>query len=52
MILSPDSINGGTCIFKPLSKIAGLYDEETVCPFKAASVCLFYMLLELVNLLQ
>ena len=38
IILSPDSINGGTCMCKPLSKIAGLYDEETVCPFKAASV--------------
>ena len=38
IISSPDSINGGTWIFKPLTKVAGLYDEETVCPFKAASV--------------
>ena len=32
------SINGGTWILNPLSKIAGLYDEETVWPFNAASV--------------
>jgi hypothetical protein len=30
MTLSPESINGGTLIFKPLSKVAGLYDDETV----------------------
>ena len=38
MILSPLSINGGTWIFIPLSKVAGLYDEETVCPLRATSV--------------
>ena len=38
IMLSPDSINGGTWIFNPLSKVAGLYDDETVCPFKATSV--------------
>ena len=36
--VSPLSINGGTCIFIPFSNVAGLYEEETVCPFKAASV--------------
>ena len=25
-------------IFKPLINVAGLYDDETVCPFKATSV--------------
>ena len=38
IILSPDSINGGTWIFKPFSNVAGLYEEDTVCPFKATSV--------------
>ena len=38
IIVSPLSINGGTCILIPLSNIAGLYEEETVCPFNAASV--------------
>ena len=31
-------IKGGTIIFIPFSNVAGLYEEETVCPFKAASV--------------
>ena len=35
---SPASINGGTWIFKPLSRVAGLYEEETVWPFNATSV--------------
>ena len=35
---SPSSIIGGTWIFSPLSSFAGLYEEETVCPFIAASV--------------
>jgi hypothetical protein len=30
MTSSPESIKGGTWIFKPLSKVAGLYDDETV----------------------
>ena len=38
IMLSPVSINGGTWIFRPLSKVAGLYDDETVWPFKATSV--------------
>ena len=37
-ISSPASINGGTWIFKPLSRVAGLYDDDTVCPLRAASV--------------
>ena len=36
--LSPASIKGGTWILNPFSKIAGLYDDETVWPFSAASV--------------
>ena len=32
--VSPLSINGGTCIFIPFSNVAGLYEEETVCPLK------------------
>ena len=38
MISSPDSMKGGTWILRPLSNVAGLYDEETVWPFKATSV--------------
>ena len=38
MISSPASINGGTWIFKPLSRVAGLYDDDTVCPLRATSV--------------
>ena len=38
IISSPTSINGGTWMLKPLSNVAGLYEEETVWPFKATSV--------------
>ena len=38
MISLSFSTNGGTIIFTPLSKVAGLYEDETVCPFKATSV--------------
>ena len=38
MISSPDSMKGGTWILRPLSSDAGLYDDETVWPFNAASV--------------
>ena len=31
-------IKGGTVILIPFSKVAGLYDDEAVCPFIAASV--------------
>ena len=38
MILSPELINGGTWILIPFISVAGLYDDEAVCPFIAASV--------------
>ena len=38
IMLSPLSINGGTWMLKPFSSNAGLYEDETVWPFKAASV--------------
>ena len=38
MIFSPLSINGGTLIFIPQSSKAGLYEEEAVWFFIAASV--------------
>ena len=31
-------MKGGTWILIPFSNIAGLYEDETVWPFKAASV--------------
>ena len=43
-ILSSASIKGGTWIFKPLSKTAGLYEEETVCPFKASVVSILHII--------
>ena len=44
MILSPDLINGGTVILIPFSKVAGLYDEDAVCPFDC-SISNFYQLI-------
>jgi len=38
-------MKGGTCIFNPLSNTAGLYDDETVWPFKATSVVLILQLI-------
>ena len=38
IIVSSFSINGGTWIFNPFFKTAGLYEEETVWPFKETSV--------------
>ena len=38
IILSPLSIKGGTWIFNPFANTAGLYEDETVWPFKATSV--------------
>ena len=37
-ILSPTPTNGGTAVLTPLSKIAGLYDDDTVCPLITGSV--------------
>ena len=38
IILSPELINGGTVILIPFSNVAGLYEDEAVCPLIAASV--------------
>ena len=38
MILSSLSMKGGTWILIPLLKVAGLYEDDTVWPFKATSV--------------
>ena len=41
-ILSSELINGGTIILIPFSSIAGLYEEEAVCPLMAASLLLIF----------
>ena len=38
IILSSELINGGTIILIPFSNVAGLYEDEAVCPLIAASV--------------